>query len=67
MGRKWSTHGVIRKNQIEKKTDFPVSYFSFQARNSRWEDTVKTNLGEAGCDDAGWTYLAQVKISGWLQ
>ena len=61
MGRTCSTYGIILKCilSVSGKTR-PLGW-----PRCRWEDNIKTDLREVGCDAGDWLYLAQ-DMDQWL-
>jgi hypothetical protein len=64
MGWICGTHGVVERC---------LQGFGWEAQRQettgktrrRWEDNIKTDLGEMGIDEANWIWLAQDRVQWW--
>ena len=58
MGRTCSTYGEIQKC-IEILVGKPEGKRPLGRPRCRWEDNIKMDLREVGCDPGDWIYLAE--------
>jgi hypothetical protein len=65
MGSESTTHGradksyqvLVRKPEEKKPLVRP---------RHRWEDSIKMDLKEIGCEDVDWIHVAQVSVQWWV-